>query len=79
MQNLANHLEPKVITDKKGRKKVVLDLEKYQELLKLAHQTEKKETKKTFDWGRLIGMALKAPLNPNPKFKTTADVWKDDL
>ena len=33
MENLANNLKPKIITDDKGHKKVILDFEKYQEFL----------------------------------------------
>lgn len=34
--------------------------------------------RKKYDFGRLLGIGLKAPLNPNPRFKSEDDLWKDD-
>ena len=31
---------------------------------------------KDFDFDSLLGMALKAPLNPNPRFKSDDDLWE---
>ena len=30
---------------------------------------------KEFDFDRLVGMGLQAPLNPNPRFKSEDDLW----
>ena len=30
------------------------------------------------DFRALIGIATKGPMNPNPRFKTEDDLWKED-
>lgn len=32
--------------------------------------------KKAYDWDRLVGIGLKAPLNPNPRFTNEDDLWE---
>jgi len=33
------------------------------------------ETNSTFDFRALLGLGLKAPLNPKPRFKSEDDLW----
>ena len=63
------------VTDQKGHQKVVLDFEEYLRLKQAAGQKLQNQ-KKRFDFHSLHGLALKAPLNPNPRFKTEDDLWE---
>lgn len=36
---------------------------------------EREKAKSEFDFHSLLGIGLKAPLNPNPRFKTEDDLW----
>lgn len=36
---------------------------------------ERERAKSDFDFHSLLGIGLKAPLNPNPRFKTEDDLW----
>lgn len=35
-----------------------------------------KEQKKPYDFSKLLGAALKAPLEPNPRFTNEDDLWE---
>jgi len=37
-----------------------------------------KSKKREVDFSRWLGMGLKAPQNPNPRFKTHDDLWEKD-
>lgn len=50
-------------------------IEDYAHYLSERHKSETSGTK-GFDIDRVIGMALKEPLNPNPQFKNEDDLWE---
>lgn len=70
MEQTFFNVRGEVVTDDQGHTKLILDLEELQKL------TQKKEEKKRTDFSSLLGAALKAPLNPNPRFKTEDDLWE---
>jgi hypothetical protein len=39
------------------------------------HEAVARKGKKEFDFNLLLGAGLKAPLNPNPRFKSEDDLW----
>lgn len=41
-------------------------------------QETTKPQEKRVDFSRLLGIALKGPTNPNPRFKNEDDLWKDE-
>lgn len=41
----------------------------------LRELAERERAKADFDFNSLLGIGLKAPLNPNPRFKTEDDLW----
>ena len=74
MQTENLNLHEQIITDSHGHKKVVLDydvFEYFKSLLKKAGHV-----RHTVTFASCVGLALKAPLNPNPRFKTDDDLWE---
>ncbi|MCP5463983.1 MAG: hypothetical protein H7A33_03065 [Deltaproteobacteria bacterium] len=65
------------------KKQISIAYDEYQRLLhrlEKLEQVQKSKNKQTdFDFHTLHGLALKAPKNPNPRFKTEDDLWKDDV
>lgn len=52
-------------------------LEKYaNDLLAQTTPQDLREPKEKFDYSHLLGLGLKAPLNPNPRFKNDDDLWE---
>lgn len=76
MSNAVHHSSSEeFLIDSHGHQKVLLDFEEYRRLKQAANQALPTQKPK-FDFHTLHGLALKAPLNPNPLFETEDDLWK---